>query len=87
MLLFIFWETPNRELFVVRNTLRNIKIICQFEHAHLSLKGQLCLHCQKYVSKTFLLFTDNTALIQIYWKVFTTCIYVTICELKIYYFN
>ena len=44
------------------------------------------LHFQKYVTKTILLFNDNIALIQIYQNVFT-CIYVTICELLIDYFN
>ena len=49
--------------------------------------GLICLHFQKYVTKTILLFNDNIALIQIYCNAFTTCIYITICELRISYFN
>ena len=41
----------------------------------------------KYLTKTILLFNDNIGLIQILvdGNVFTICIYITICELLIYF--
>ena len=59
----------------------------QAKHSHV-LKGQyglICVHVQKYVTKTILLFKDNLVLIQTYLNVFITRIYITICELLIYY--
>ena len=43
------------------------------------------LQFQNYVTMTIVLFNDNIALIQMFWNVFTTRIYITICESLTYY--
>ena len=57
-----------------------VKITCctvVYMHVH------NCWHFQKYVTTHILLFNDNIVLIQIYQNIFTTCIYITMCELLI----
>ena len=52
------------------------------------LKGTLrvdLLTFSRNLTKAILLFNDNIALIQIYQNIFTTCIYITICEVLIYF--